>query len=70
MKANSSLKRRFSIVAFAFPLTMSVAIGFMHYVSHSFFVYLKYQALVDSYYHRHVIKQQTTDAPSSETEQV
>ena len=34
------------------PLVVSLGVGGMHYVTKSFQVYLKYQAMVDAYYYQ------------------
>ena len=43
--------RKTTAALFMFPVMASMVIGATQMVTQSFLVYLKYQALVDSYYH-------------------
>lgn len=48
--SNSSSKRKVQIAMYAIPAAISFGIAFSNYLQQSFGIYLKYQALVDSYY--------------------
>ena len=44
--------RKTTLVLFMFPVVASMSIGVTQMVTQSFLVYLKYQALVDAFYHK------------------
>jgi hypothetical protein len=50
MKSNPKVIRRFKIAYYAFPLIIGSVVGVSHFASQSLAVYLKYQAMVDSYH--------------------
>ena len=58
--SSSSSKRKVQIAMYAVPAVLSFGLALSNYFQQSFGIYLKYQALVDSYY----IKQKGGD-PSS-----
>ena len=60
------MRKRANILLFLLPVTVSIGVGGMHLLSQSFLIYLKYQAMVDSYYYNVVMKQQIpiADAPT------
>ena len=60
------MRKRANILLFLLPVTVSIGVGGMHLLSQSFLIYLKYQAMVDSYYYNVVMKQQISvaDAPT------
>ena len=60
------MRKRANILLFLLPVTVSIGVGGMHLLSQSFLIYLKYQAMVDSYYFNVVMKQQIpiADAPT------
>jgi hypothetical protein len=50
MKNDQRVIRRFKIAYYAFPLIIGSVVGVAHYASQSMAIYLKYQAMVDSFY--------------------
>ena len=57
MKGSSSVQRKATILLYGIPILASIGVGGMHFVSQSFLIYLKYQAMVDSYYYQVVSKE-------------
>ena len=55
-QGNAVLRKRANILLFLLPITVSIGVGGMHLLSQSFLIYLKYQAMVDSYYYNVVMK--------------
>lgn len=50
MMASSSSKRKATIAMYAIPAVLSFGLSLSNYAQQSFGIYLKYQAMVDSYY--------------------
>jgi len=48
--SSSASKRKVTIAIYAIPAVVSFGLALSNYAQQSFGVYLKYQALVDSYY--------------------
>jgi hypothetical protein len=50
MKGSPSVHKKMSLAFYLVPCVIFTAISFSSFISSSFGIYLKYQALVDSYY--------------------
>ena len=50
-KANPATRQRFGRGAYALALGVGLIVGTVHYTRESFVIYLRYQALVDSYFY-------------------
>ena len=50
MKNDPKVIRRFKVAYYAFPLIIGTVVGVSHFASQSLAVYLKYQAMIDSYH--------------------
>ena len=53
---------------FVLPIAAATSFGAMHLISQSFMVYLKYQALVDSYYYNVVMKEGQSEQAAEPTQ--
>ena len=58
MRDNPSVNKRFRLAMYIAPACFGLMIGVQHYIRESFVIYLKYQGLVDSYYHNKQAKKE------------
>lgn len=54
LKGSSTVHKRVRLAYYVVPIFVTTGIAISHYISISFGIYLKYQALVDGYYEKSV----------------
>jgi Mn-containing catalase len=55
MRSSPQVARRAKILMYVLPGLFGLMAATSHYITQQFVVYLKYQALVDAYYHQKVL---------------
>ena len=55
MRGDARSKSRFMFMLYAVPTFFAITGAVINYVTHTFIIYLKYQAMVDQYYYSRVV---------------